>query len=92
MNKNRLRKVIVSLPGWENKTYKGYFHTWGQETGSHDRTMGNPGSLITIAIIEKEDGSITSELPSSIQFDDDFEKKIMKKLISQTDYTTPPSI
>ena len=90
MNRNQLRKVIVTNKN--DKTYQGYFHSWGQEAGSFDRTMGNPGTLITIAIIEKEDGKITTELPSSIKFDDDLENKIMAKFPSRDSYSLPPTI
>lgn len=82
MKRKELRKVIVTTKGRDVEPYNGYFHSWGQEIGSHNRTMGNAGSLITIAIIEKEDGTITTELPSSIKFDDDYDKKLEDKLKS----------
>ena len=67
MKRDELRRVYVKLK--KNSDYVlGYFHHWGIEIGSHDRTMGQFGH-ITVAIIELEDGCIITELPTNLIFE-----------------------
>lgn len=72
MKREELRKVEFRHSmdgGFSFNTYTGYFHMWGLECIN---TIGNNGQDIstnyTVAIIEEEDGSVTTIEPSGIKF------------------------
>ena len=72
MKKEELRKVEFSHSmdgGYTYQTYEGYFHTWGLESVTSMTDGGNDQiSNFTVAIIEEEDGTISSVNPSFVKF------------------------
>ncbi len=72
-----LRKVIIiGDDEFNEKKEIGYFHAWGQIPYS----IQDSNFAVTVAIVEHQDGSISMYKPTSIRFDDDYEKKIAQVL------------
>ncbi len=72
MKREDLRKVEFQHTmdgGYSYQTYNGYFHTWGLESVNTVTDSGQDYSTsYSIAIIEEEDGSVSTVAPQFIKF------------------------
>ena len=68
----RRRPVRVVRLGREGEPEYGWLLTWGLAVtrGSHERDFDTSVASYTVAIVEREDGSVTKALPEAVTFFD----------------------